>query len=217
MITSRTLNYFILSVFLSFCSHSLASTYDVAAIEIDGLHQKNGNGDYDKIIASLESTKVLSPSAALKFFDSGKAECISPANTDPNFYSYDFPVISSNSMFQAKIYIYANDEVPNLASLSGKKVGIRKGMPYGNKIDNSGLNFIQARDIETNIKRLKDGKIDAFIAYWPDSEQAFKNLDVRELPHAKNSPLAVHDDQVVCRDTARGKAIIQAINQKIDG
>jgi len=215
MPNNRLFIHLCLSILSITSTPAFASTYDIAAIEIDGLHQKDGGGDYDKVISVLNATKVMSPAAAQKFFESGKAECLSPANTDPNFYSYDFPVISSNSMFQAKVFIYANQEISSITDLSGKKVGIRKGMPYGNKIDNSGLNFIQARDIETNIKRLKSGKIDAFIAYWPDSEQAFKNLDVMILPHAVNSPLAVHDDQVVCRDSAKGKSIIQAINQKI--
>lgn len=209
----------LLTVFITLVSfNSLSSDTVIAGILIDGLHQKNGNGDYDKIVKSAGNLKVLTPAAAEKLFIKGQAECISPANADTNFYTYDFPVITSNSMFQAKIYAYTpmgSPEIVNLSDLAGKKVGIRSGMPYGNKIDNAELKFIKARDIETNIKRLKQGKIDAFIAYWPDSDSAFDKVGISPLPHAKASPLAVHDDQVVCRDTAAGKAVIKAVNASI--
>ena len=204
---------------LSLTSFSSASSEAViAAISIDGLHQKNGNGDYDKIVKGLGKVRVLTPTAAEKLFVKGDADCISPANADSNFYTYSFPVITSNSMFQAKIYAYTPVGTPvlsNLSDLSGKKVGIRSGMPYGNEIDSSGLEFVKARDIETNIKRLKQGKIDAFIAYWPDSDAAFDNAGISSLTHAKDSPLAVHDDQVVCRDSESGRAVIEAVNSKL--
>lgn len=204
-------------VFLtSFSSES--SDAVIAAISIDGLHQKNGNGDYDKIVKGLAKVRVLTPTAAEKLFTKGGADCISPANADNNFYTYSFPVITSNSMFQAKIYAYTQTGTPVLSSLSelsGKKVGIRSGMPYGNEIDSSDLKFIKARDIETNIKRLKQGQIDVFIAYWPDTDAAFDKAGISPLTHAKDSPLAVHDDQVVCRDNEAGRAVIKAVNAKL--
>ena len=216
------LNLFLSSLLVTFLalipfSSNSAETV-IAAISIDGLHQKNGNGDYDKIVKGAGKLRVLTPTAAEKLFIKGDAECLSPANADPNFYTYDFPVITSNSMFQAKIYAYTamgTSEVKSLADLEGKKVGIRSGMPYGKQIDSSGLKFVKARDIETNIKRLKQGKIDAFIAYWPDSDSAFENSGSSPLTHAKDSPLAVHDDQVICRRSDKGKTVIQAVNAKL--
>lgn len=201
-----------------FCSCYASAQTVIAAISIDGLHQKNGNGDYDKIVQGAGKLRVLTPTAAEKLFIKGDAECLSPANANSNFYTYDFPVITSKAMFQAKIYAYTQVGAPvisSLAELSGKKIGIRSGMPYGNEIDNSGLTFVKARDIETNIKRLKQGQIDVFIAYWPDSDSAFDNAGIAPLTHVKDTPLAVHDDQVVCRDTAAGQAVIQVVNANI--
>lgn len=40
-------------------------------------------------------------------------------------------------------------------------------------------------------------------------------MAISPLTHDQDTPLAVHDDQVVCRDTEVGRAIIEAVNKKL--
>lgn len=211
---------FLYTFWLLFIAFSASAVNGViVGILIDGLHQKNGNGDYDKIVeGTAAKIRVLTPTAAEKLFMKGDADCLSPANNNANFYQYEFPVITSKSMFQAKIYAYTamgEPAINKLSELTNLRVGSRSGMPYGKEISEARLNLVKARDIETNVKRLKQGKIDVFIAYWPDSDTAFSNLGISPLTHDQDTPLAVHDDQIVCRDTEVGRAIIEAVNSKL--
>lgn len=106
-------------------------------------------------------------------------------------------------MGTAKIYIFTGKgqkTINNLSELKGKKVGARFGMPYGNTFDNAGLNVEMVKSIQSNIKKLDKGRIDAFIAYVPDAYDAFKSLEIPPYPHDLDKPIAVHEDCLVCRD-----------------
>lgn len=199
-----------------------AAETTIAVLEIDGLYQKDGKGLYDQVLAAVSgasdaqySFKYLPPKRALAAFESGAVDCVSPANTNPDFYSFSFKTVQSVSMTDAKVYIFTKAgtaPVSDISSLDGKKVGIRLGMPYGNKVETSNINFVTAPTIETNIKKLDAGRIDAFLAYWPDAYAIFDSLGMAHLPHTMDKPVAVHQDTILCRDDKNGQAIVGNFN-----
>ena len=138
---------------------------------------------------------------------------MSPANKNPDFYEYGDDVVVTNAMSIAKVYIFTGKGkaiISDLKGLSGKKVGARNGMPYGKKFDASGISPKLVSDIETNIKKVDSGRIDAFLAYYPDAYTVFDALGVDPYPHDKAHPVAVHPDSLVCRGTS--EAFIKAFN-----
>lgn len=180
----------------------------IYGIEIPGLHENNKSGVYDKIIddllikPGLANLQVLPPAKAEDNFSNCKDCCFSPANLNKEFYNFGDDVVKTNPMGIAKIYIFTGKgqkTINNLSELKGKKVGARFGMPYGNTFDNAGLNVEMVKSIESNIKKLDKGRIDAFIAYVPDAYDAFKSLGIPPYPHDLDKPIAIHEDCLVCR------------------
>lgn len=207
----------LISLFVS--SHAEVSIY---ALNIPGLHQKDGNGEYDNIIhkAVVRSGKakviVLPPARAESEFSNCTNCCISPANKNPDFYDYGADAIETAPMSIAKVYIFTGKgkkQINNLDALKGKKVGARIGMPYGKKIDASGIKLKLVSEIQTNIKKLNSGRIDAFVAYVPDAYAAFETLNIPVYPHDKENPIAIHPDSLVCRGT--GADFIKDFNSAI--
>jgi hypothetical protein len=209
------------------CGSAVANAQqnEIVAVAIDGLHQSDGNGLYDQIIATAAqngadvSVKALPPNRAFALFESGKAPCITPANKNPAFYDFPFETVQSTPMFVAKVYIFTPDgtaPVSDLKALQGQKVGIRTGMPYGQDVEGAGLNFVDAPTIESNIKKLQAGRIDSFIAYYPDVYTAFDQLGMAPLPHAVDAPVATHEDSILCRTDMGGEGIVASFNKALD-
>jgi hypothetical protein len=201
---------FVVFVFITFLALSKLATAQVTiyGISIPGLHQKNGKGKYDIII---NKTVIKTGQAILKIAPPARAEnnfkictncCFSPANKNPEFYDFGSGYVQTEPMATAKIYIWTkrgSQPISNLEDLKGKKVGIRRGMPYGKTFENSGLNTQDVNNIEQNIIKLEKGRIDAFIAYVPDAYNIFKDIGMVPLPHDKNNPIAIHEDSLVCK------------------
>lgn len=180
----------------------------VYAIDIPGLHQNDGQGEYDQIIekavvsSGLAKLEVQPPARAEDSFASCTNCCFTPANKNPDFYDFGDDIVQTTPMNTAKIYIFTNEGQPtlnNVDDLKGKSVGIRKGMPYGNTFDAAGLNTSTVTTIEANIKKLQAGRIDAFVAYVPDVYAAFEGLGMKPLPHDADNPIAIHEDSLVCK------------------
>ncbi|MBE9065028.1 ABC transporter substrate-binding protein, partial [cf. Phormidesmis sp. LEGE 11477] len=203
-----------------------ASDNSVAALQVDGLFQKDGQGIYDQVFAAVEKhadglieSQTVAPNRAFQDFESGKVACLSPANTNTNFYQFGFATTQSNPMSVAKIYIFTkagSAPVSDLNALNGMRVGVRSGMPYGDQIESADLKLVEARTIEANVKKLEAGRIDAFIAYVPDAYSAFENMGIDNLPHAEDTPVAVHEDALLCRNDKGGETIVSKFNAALD-
>ncbi|MFT7374148.1 MAG: hypothetical protein ACI8VC_000203 [Candidatus Endobugula sp.] len=203
------MKYFFLIAALIISSTTAQAEVSIIAIAIPGLHQNDGNGEYDQIIRKsvvdkgLASIGVLPPSRAEQKFESCTNCCLSPANTNKDFYDFGTDVLVSKPMSTAKIYIFTAKETAPLDSLDdlkGKKVGVRNGMPYGKTFDTAGLNTKSVSTIELNINKLDSGRIDAMVSYVPDAYAAFESLGIPPFPHNKDKPIAVHPDSLVCKD-----------------
>ncbi|MEH6347143.1 MAG: ABC transporter substrate-binding protein [Bermanella sp.] len=189
-------------------SASLWAEVTVIGTDIPGLHQKDGKGVYDMIInetllsKGLATLTVLPPARAEAQFESCQNCCFSPANKNPDFYDFGGDVMVSDPMNVAKVYIFSapgKKAFASYANLKGKKTGVRRGMNFGKSFVAANLKASEANNLEQNIKKLENGRIDAMVAYVPDAYLAFSGMGKGEFPHAKNQPVAVHNDALVCR------------------
>lgn len=193
--------------FYGFSNISLAT--DIYMTDIEGLHQKDGQGVYDLIlkealtkVTAPVSLHIGDPEETFKTFESCTNCCYSPANNSPQFYDWEGKVIELAAMNYAKVYIFSQPGKPAFSSfeqLKGKRVGARTGMDYGKDVAAAGIPFITSDSIVENITKLDSGELDAFIAYVPDAYLAFKSLNVEPYPHAERKPMAIHIDRVICR------------------
>lgn len=215
--------HLVIFLFITFFSTTVQADVSVFALDIPGLHQKDGGGDYDKIVdkAVVQSGKakifVLPPARAESEFSKCTNCCLSPANKNPDFYEYGDDVVVTKAMSIAKVYIFTGKGkaiISGLKGLIGKNVGARNGMPYGKKFDASGVSPKLVSDIKTNIKKIDSGRIDAFLAYYPDAYTVFEELGVEPYPHDKEHPIAEHPDSLVCRGTS--EAFIKAFNKAVE-
>ncbi len=195
------------SLLVCFSTTAFAQT-TIYAIDIPGLHEKGGQGIYDKIINKAlvapgkASLQVLPPARVEKNFANCNNCCWSPANLNTEFYDFGSDVVETEAMGVAKIYIFSAPGKPAYASLDelqGKRVGIRNGMPYGKSFDAANLDAQSTSVISANISKLENDRIDAMVAYVPDAYDAFESLGKAPFPHDKDKPVAVHPDAMVCR------------------
>lgn len=198
---------------LALFSGVLCAEVVIIGTDIPGLHQKDGKGVYDIIVndtlvsKGLATLKVLPPARAEAEFTSCQNCCFSPANKNPDFYSYGGDVTESLPMNVAKVYIFSapgKNAFSSYSDLKGKKVGVRRGMNYGNSFGSAKLKASEANSLEQNIKKLETGRIEAMVAYVPDAYLALKDMGKDEFPHKKDKPTAVHNDALVCRGVPAG-------------
>ena len=205
------LSFAIINSHIAFASDRVA----IYSISIPGLHQEDGQGDYDKIIndgiaqVGQVNFSLLPPKRAFAAFQKCSNCCISPANLNPDFYDFkqDIHIIASKPMAVAKIYVFsgpgASITYSSLHELVGLRVGIRRGMPYGKRFEEFNLNTSEASDLLKNISKLKLGRVDVIVAYMPDVYEAFEQLDMKPLPHQPDNPIAIHNDSLVCRGVSK--------------
>lgn len=212
-------------ILLVFFSPACLATVTVHGLSIPGLHQKDGKGSYDQIIAAMfpaESGKVdiqvTIPARAEQKFSKCTQCCVSPANKNPEFYDYPASMLVSDPMNMARVYIFSAEgsaPIAGLDALKGKKVGVRRGMPYGKTFDSMNLDTVPVITIKANVQKLQKSRIDAFIAYVPDAYMEFEEMGIAPLVHAKDRPVAEHPDGLVCKGVSQ--AFIDEFNQKLDG
>ncbi|WDE07079.1 hypothetical protein SG34_009405 [Thalassomonas viridans] len=220
MLVNKTLALFILSLstlaYASGNNEPKANSRDQAvaiyALDIPGLHNKDGQGAYDVVIKKIMvgqfaiDIQVLPPKRALLYFDLCDYCCFSPGNTDSNFYDFDPQARETAPMAVAKIFIfsaYGREPFRSLSELKGKQVGIRLGMPLSNNIveaiDKKFFHVQNAASLEANLARLKLGRVEAALAWFPDSDLLFAQNNIEPYPHDKAFPVAVHNDAFVCK------------------
>lgn len=180
----------------------------IYTLEIDGVHQKDNGGAYDFVIQKvIQQTKLAiqientAPARAFRNFENCYRCCISPANIDTEFYDFE-GVQQTKSLGSAKIVVFTKPGTPiisSLAELKGLNVSARYGMPLGRSIENSDLPLLRPNSIESSIKMLQRGRVDAFLAYVPDAYEIFKRLNLTPFPHNAENPLFWHEDRIVCK------------------
>jgi len=196
----------------------LAQDVRIAGYDIPALIQKDGTGEYDQKITNIQTKlsktwqyKILPPARADKLFDAKALDCIFPY--DRNFHP-NKQTINSLPLGIAQAYIYSNagsSPIVNIKQLQGLRIGARIGMLYGPEFDSLNLHVEYVTTLEQNIDKIKQGRIDAFVAWSPDSDAAFERKKMPPLPHGE--PFVEHNDAILCHDTLKNRAFINNFNQ----
>jgi len=200
-----------------------AAEVRVSASQLTGLFERDGSGLYDKVFAAIGAVngetynlKILPPLRAENAFRDGDFPCATPFNKNKIFYDWSFSVVEGAIFTEAKIYIFTapgTTAIHDLSTLVGKKIGITQGVPLGSKVYSAGLNLKKSPSIKANIKKLQKGRLDAFLAYWPDVYTAFDELNISPFPHVIDTPVSIHNDTLLCRADQNGEAIITKFNE----
>lgn len=176
---------------------------------IPSLFQYDNQGVYDQLIRLATpdgysiSLQVLPNHRASNKFKTCTNCCLSPANLNPNFYSFGKEVKATQPLNRAKAYIFSltEDEVyTKLSQLVGKRVGLERGMNYGKAVAAGDFIPSVTNTLLQNFKMLAIHRIDTMIAYTPDIYQAFKEVDPNRFHYDEMQPIAIHNDALVCRD-----------------
>ncbi|WDE10291.1 substrate-binding periplasmic protein [Thalassomonas haliotis] len=207
-------------------SNSSEPVVAIFALDIPGLHDQDGQGAYDAIIKKTMAGQFtvniqpLPPKRALAYYERCDHCCFSPGNTDGNFYDFGKEVRETVPMAVAKIFIfsaYGHEPFKHLSELEGKEVGIRAGMPLSNNIieaiDKKKFNVQYAASLEANLIRLKLGRVEAALGWFPDSELLFTRNKMKPYPYNKAFPVAVHHDALACKGVP--ERFFQVFNQGI--
>lgn len=208
---------------LFFATPAIAGNLHILAPEIEGLHQSDGQGLYDRVIQEIETdvsveVQVLPPLRAFNTFESCTDCCITTANANPEFYDFQNGYVLSEPVTVAQVFIWTlpgTEPISDLASLKGLRVGARQGMPYGTSIESAGLNLDFSPSIESNIKKARAGRLDAFLGYTPDAYAAFDALGEPLFSHAKDAPIVTHPDSIVCKSSDQAETYIGQFNDQL--
>ncbi|MEW6992386.1 hypothetical protein AADZ91_17085 [Colwelliaceae bacterium 6441] len=189
----------------------------IAVYNLPPLFEPSGNGSYDQLFNKVKvkanenwSYNILPAARAEQAFSAKNVDCVAPFDKD---FSGLSDVIQSDFFNVAKIYIFTPAGTPaltKLKQLQGKKVGARRGMPYGPEFGMLNLKVDYVETIEANIKKLKAGRIDAFLAYVPDAWEAFNHLGMKleDLSYNEASPYITHEDGFLCHNTLAAQAFL---------
>ncbi len=194
----------------------------VLGIEIDGLHQSNKGGDYDKNVVQVKEATLTVLPATRAFAEFARCSdcCISPANKNPVFYEFNTDAyVASKPQNLAKVYVFSPAGAPAVATLDalkGKRVGIRAGLPYGKRIDDT-KDFTKdpSPSAEASIKKLQLGRVDYLLEWTPDMDIAFRKLNMTPLPRVEAQPVEVHEDSVLCKASPRTQEFLEKLNRVI--
>lgn len=194
----------------------------INAQQIPGVYMTDGSGIYNKIydevkkqVPDLPNLDIVNPGRAIGSYVRGQVSCLTPANSNSNFYDVPFKTIESMPFNLAKIYAFTapgKPTVSSIADLKGKKIAVRQGFSYGRDLETAGLQFDKGQSIEANVRKLLDGRVDVVVDFVPDAWEAFDALKMAPLPHVADKPLAVHVDAIVCKDTPETQALISKIS-----
>jgi ABC-type amino acid transport substrate-binding protein len=195
----------------------------LGAYAIPGVFEPDKSGNYDKVLAKVAKDSglkldyvVLAPGRLETDFKDQKFDCVIPL--DARFWSSNDKTFNSEPLNVAKIYLFSRaTEGPywNLDQVKGKRIGVRRGMPYGPVFDGSGLQAEVVNDDDQNVQKLAANRIDAFLAYVPDMWEWSKEKQ-RPLPnHDQTKPFETHKDAFLCRDTAETRAFAKTFNDAV--
>lgn len=214
---------FCLAIGLFAAAATVEAAPKLGAYAIPGVFELDKTGSYDKALARVASEAglsldyaVLAPGRVEDDFKQHKLDCVIPL--DARFWSSAEKVINSEPLNVAKIYVFSragDGPYTSVEQLKGKRVGARRGMPYGPKYDGSGIKAELVNDDGQNVQKLNAKRIDAFLAYVPDMWQ-WASASKQPLPnHDEQQPFDIHKDAFLCRDTAATREFLKAFDAAV--
>lgn len=215
-----------LSTLVGLCLTAASQAFDsssnaplkVYAGAINGLHNLDHSGRYDKILLKLQSLSdvpfelIVQPiSRAIRNFENCPNCCASPTTNDPEFYIYE-NTIASNPLGVAKLYAFTRPDTSAISSieqLEGLTVGAKLGAHLGRTVTQQVEFSLRAPGLSNGFQLLIQGRLDAFLAYTPDAYTTFDQLEMEPLPHSPAHPLAIHRDSVICKGEQGAQFILE--------
>lgn len=194
-----------------------AETIQIITYEIEGLHQADNMGKYDRVLSEVlpkefeYTIQVVPPKRALRMFEQCRACCLSPMNDNPEFYDYaeTLGAIQLPAYNSAAAFLFTSKEkapIKNLAALAGKTIALQAGMSFGNsfikRTEALKIATVQVSDFDSLFKMLKLNRVDAVAAYTPDALLYFNNRQLTPFPYAKEHPIVIHDDALLCKNVS---------------
>ncbi|MCU4677488.1 transporter substrate-binding domain-containing protein [Catenovulum sp. 2E275] len=161
--------------------------------------------------------KVLPPKRAIYYFLEQKVDALFPG--------LDFSFPQDAQYLKSKELIYIKQDfafslkskplINSFNDLIKYKIGITRGYPYSRElIENEQFNLSIAESDESNIKKLVNGRIDAFVVEEFSGIQAFSQTGYEHLiqynPHA---PLSSQDVFYAFQLTIKGKKLSEKISK----
>lgn len=192
-----------------------AEQIQIITYEIEGLHQADKMGKYDRVLTAVlpqefeYEIQVAPPKRALRKFEQCSACCLSPMNDNPEFYDYaeTLSAIQLPPYNSAVAYLFSQEDkqpIQHLEQLAGKTIGLQSGMSFGNSfIKNTkrlNIKTIQVPDFDSLFKMLELNRVDAVAAYIPDALLYFYNRNLAPFAYAKDHPIVVHEDALLCKN-----------------
>ena len=185
--------------------------------EIPEVHEIDGSGVYDQVLSKVMPSqypyqlKVLPPKRAIRDFEACHSCCLSPANGNPEFTSYSslngFVELPPMNIAMPFIFSpYGGDPITELSTLKGKSIGMRHAMLFGktffHRAKEFDINLILAPTLNSLFRMLDQKRVSAVIAYTPDAYLFFTENSLKPYPHAKDLPIIIHADTMVCKNVS---------------
>ena len=145
----------------------------------------------NKVDAFFPALEVYTPTTAIR--------------TAPFYTKVDF-------IFSAK-----DKKWTSLKDLEGKKVGLTFRYPYIKDLtQNKKIEFVFADDDVTNMKKLSEGKIDAFVVEEKSGLQALTLSGKTNIHYDREKPLSKQDVFYAFQDNQQGKDLVEMFNRAIE-
>ncbi|MDN3637971.1 ABC transporter substrate-binding protein [Simiduia curdlanivorans] len=205
-----------LLLFASYFSYA-ESVIHIVAYDIEGLHQTDKKGKYDRVLAEVLPSEfdykiqVAPPKRALRIFEQCSACCLSPMNDNPEFYDYaeTLGAIQLPAYNSAVAYIFSQkDKMPikDIEALAGKTIALQAGMSFGKSFIKRTkalkIATVQVSDFDSLFKMLELNRVDAVAAYTPDALLYFNNRNLTPFTYAKEHPIVIHEDALLCKNVS---------------
>ena len=105
----------------------------------------------------------------------------------------------------------------SLKDLEGKKVGLTFRYPYAKELTtNKKIEFEFAADDVTNMKKLSQGLIDAFVVEERSGLQALLLSGEKNIQYSKKNPLSKQEVFYAFQDNEEGKALADSFSRAIE-
>ncbi|WP_413584084.1 substrate-binding periplasmic protein [Bdellovibrio sp. HCB274] len=126
--------------------------------------------------------------------------------------------LRSDPFYVRTNYIFYRGKNPfkTLKDLRGKKVGLTFRYHYPPEIQGDlKIKFTYADDDVTNMRRLSDGTIDAFIAEERSGLRALELSRAKEISYSKENPVSSQDCYFAFKNDEQGKVLLKEFNSAL--
>ncbi|MEK2688416.1 transporter substrate-binding domain-containing protein [Bdellovibrio sp. GT3] len=158
--------------------------------------------------------QVMPTGRAILSFSKGQANAFFPAldvYTPTN-------AIKTVPFYEKIDYVFYRKEKPlkTIKDLEGKKVGLTFRYPYAVKLTaNKKIKFVFSEDDVSNMKKLSDGNIDAFVVEERSGLRALELSRVNGITFDRQTPLSKQDVYYAFEDTEEGRRLAKEFSAVI--